>query len=192
MWLFRATSSTDTMQQLFTTTQWIPYTVDLVFAFFANPNNLPLLTPESMKMTIDELNLAPAPPNPLITETQLAQQEIAAGAGTRMKISFRPVGFLPMRVSWVAQITEFVWHSHFCDEQVRGPFESFRHRHGIRAEIQQGRMGTQLTDEVEFSLPLGSVGHLGDRAAHRQVKQMFGLRQDRLPAILAARVRQAS
>lgn len=97
-----------------------------------------------------------------------------------------------MRVSWVARITEFVWHSHFCDEQVRGPFEFFRHRHGMRPEIQQGRMGTQLTDEVEFSLPLGSVGHLGDRVVHRQMEQMFRNRQERLPAILEAKVQQAS
>jgi ligand-binding SRPBCC domain-containing protein len=75
---------------------------------------------------------------------------------------------------------------------VQGPFEFFRHRHGIRPEIQQGRVGTQLTDEVEFSLPLGSLGHLWDKAVHRQMKQMFKTRQERLPAILEAKVRQAS
>jgi ligand-binding SRPBCC domain-containing protein len=180
------------MRQRFVIAQWIPYTADMAFAFFANPNNLPLLTPEPMKMRIDELNLVPAPPNPMIAAAQLARQEIAAGAGTEMKISFRPLGYVPMRVSWVARITEFAWYSHFCDEQVQGPFEFFRHRHGIRPDIQQGRVGTQLTDEVEFSLPLGSLGHLWDKAVHRQMKQMFKTRQERLPAILEAKVRQAS
>jgi ligand-binding SRPBCC domain-containing protein len=180
------------MRQRFVTAQWIPYTVDLAFAFFANPNNLPLLMPEAMKMRIDELELVPGPPNPMIAGYQLARQEVAAGVGTEMKISFRPVGYMPMRVSWVARITEFAWHSHFCDEQVRGPFEFFRHRHGIRPEIQKGRMGTQLTDEVEFSLPLGSLGHLWDKPVHRQMEQMFKTRQERLPAILEAKVRQAS
>jgi len=180
------------MRQSFVTAQWIPFPVDLTFAFFANPNNLPLLMPEEMKMRIDEMDLVPAPQDPLIGGSQDAQREIAAGAGTQMKISFRPVRYLPMRVSWVARITEFVWHSHFCDEQVRGPFEFFRHRHGMRPEIQQGRMGTQLTDEVEFSLPLGTVGHLGDRVVHRQMEQMFRNRQERLPAILEAKVQQAS
>ena len=177
------------MRQRFVTSQWIAYTADLVFAFFANPHNLPLLMPEPMKMRIDELNLVPAPPNQMISASQLARQEIAAGAGTQMKISFRPVSYLPMRVSWEARITEFVWYSHFCDEQIRGPFEFFRHRHGIRPEIHEGRMGTELTDEVEFSLPLGSVGHLGDKAVHRQMKQMFRIRQERLPGILEAKVR---
>jgi ligand-binding SRPBCC domain-containing protein len=180
------------MRQRFVTAQWIPYTADMAFAFFANPSNLPLLMPERMKMRIDELNLVPAPPNPMIARTQLAKQEIAAGAGSEMTISFRPVSCVPMRVSWVARITEFAWYSHFCDEQVRGPFEFFRHRHGIRPEIQQGRIGTQLSDEVEYSLPLGSVGHLWDRVVQRQMNQMFKRRQERLPALLEAKVRQAS
>jgi ligand-binding SRPBCC domain-containing protein len=180
------------MRQRFVTAQWLPYTVDLLFGFFANPNNLPLLMPQTMRMRIDELDLVPAPPNPMITGTELVRQEIAAGAGTRMKISFRPVSYVPMRVSWVARITEFAWYSHFCDEQVQGPFDFFRHRHGIRPEFQQGRMGTQLTDEVEFSLPLGSVGHLWDKVVQRQMEQMFKTRQERLPAILEAKMRQAS
>lgn len=190
--LREALRSSISMRQRFVTSQWIPYTVDLAFAFFANPSNLPLLMPEPMKMRIEKLDLVPARANPMIAAPQLARQEIAAGVGTQMKISFRPVSYLPMRVSWEARITEFVWHSHFCDEQVRGPFEVFRHRHGIRAEVHDGRMGTQLTDEVEFSLPLGSVGHLWDKAVHRRMKEMFRIRQERLPAILEAKVRQAS
>lgn len=180
------------MLQRFVTTQWIPYTVDLAFAFFANPNNLPLLMPEQMKMRIDRLELVPAPLNPMIAGPQLARQEIVAGTGTEIEISFRPVSYLPVRLSWQAKITEFVWFSHFCDEQVKGPFERFRHRHGIRSEIQDGKVGTLLTDEVEFSLPLGAAGHVGDRVVLRQMKQMFRARQERLPAILGAKIRQTS
>ena len=180
------------MNQRFITAQWIPYTVDLAFAFFANPNNLPLLMPERLKMRIDKLEVASAPPNRLIGGSRLVRQDVAAGVGTQMEISFRPMSYVPLRLSWAARITEFVWHSHFCDEQVRGPFEFFRHRHGIRPEIQQGRVGTQLTDEVEFSLPLGSVGHLWDKAVQRRMKEMFRIRQERLPAILGAMVRQTS
>lgn len=180
------------MLRTFVTAQWIPYTVDLAFAFFANPQNLPALMPEGMKMRIDRVELAPAPPNPLIAGAQLAQQEIVAGAGTRIEISFRPVSYLPVRASWEARITEFVWFSHFCDEQVKGPFEHFRHRHGIRPEIKQGQMGTELTDEVEFSLPLGTMGQLWDRAVLRQMNRMFKIRQERLPGILEAKLRQIS
>ena len=75
---------------------------------------------------------------------------------------------------------------------MKGPFERFRHRHGIRSEIQDGKVGTLLTEEVEFSLPLGTVGHVGDRVVLQQMKRMFRVRQERLPAILDAKIRQTS
>ena len=179
------------MRQQFVTTQWIPYTIDLVFAFFANPTNLPLLMPEQMRMRIDKLELLPPPTtNPMIAGENARWQEIAAGTGTQIEMSFRPVRYLPMRVSWVARISEFEWNSHFCDEQVKGPFEHFRHRHGVRSEIQQGRVGTELTDEVEFSLPLGTIGRVLDRAVLRQMERMFTVRQERLPAILKERLQR--
>lgn len=180
------------MRQRFVTSQWIPYPVDLAFAFFANPHNLPLLMPEALRMRIDKLDLRPAPPNPMIAASQVAKHETAAGAGTSMEISFRPLSFLPVRVKWVAQITEFVWFSHFCDEQVRGPFEYFRHRHGIRSQIQNGQAGTELTDDVEFSVPLGTMGQLGNKVVERQMRKMFRMRQERLPLLLEAKVRQTS
>jgi len=178
--------------QRFTAAQWIPYPADLTFAFFANPYNLPLLMPEGMRMRIDRVEWAPAPLDSVIAGAQLAQQENVAGAGTRIEISFRPVRYLPVRTSWEARITEFVWFSHFCDEQVKGPFEYFRHRHGIRPEIRDGQIGTELTDEVEFSLPLGSVGQLGSGAVLGQMKRMFGIRQKRLPEILESKLRPSS
>jgi len=178
--------------QRFKAEQWIPYTVDLAFAFFANPYNLPLLMPEGMRMRIDRVEWAPAPLNSVIVGAQLAQQENVAGMGSRIEISFRPVSLLPVRARCVARITEFAWFSHFCDEQVQGPFECFRHRHGIRPEIKHGQMGTELTDEVEFSLPLGSAGQLWDRAVLAQMKRMFEIRQERLLGVLESKLRQPS
>ena len=142
-------------------------------------------------MRIDRLQLVrPPTTSPMIAGENARLQEIAAGAGTQIEMSFRPIPYLPMRVSWVARISEFEWNSHFCDEQVKGPFEHFRHRHGVRSEIQQGQVGTELTDQVEFSLPLGIVGHVWDRAVLRQMQRMFKVRQERLPAILKQKLQQ--
>jgi len=178
------------MQQRFVTCQWIPFTVDVVFAFFSNPHNLPLLMPERLQARIEKLKLEPPAPSPLFPSSYWGGQEKAAGVGSQIELSFRPVSYVPMRVRWQARITEFVWYSHFCDEQVRGPFDRFHHRHGIRAEIQQGRIGTQLTDEVEFALPLGTVGQLWDTAVQRQLKRTFAIRQERLPKMLNDAVKQ--
>lgn len=172
------------MRQRFATSQWVPYPVELVFAFFANPNNLPVLTPEPLKMRIDEMKLVQAPALLTVLGRIPGEPQVAAGAGTEMKLSFQPAPFVPLRVSWVARIVEFLWFDHFCDEQVRGPFAYFRHRHGVQAETQQGRAGTTLTDEVEFELPFGAVGGLGGGIVRLQMEQMFRTRQERLPALL--------
>lgn len=50
-----------------------------------------------------------------------------------------------------------VW---FVDEQVRGPFASFRHEHGFR-DID-GR--TQMADRVTFAAPFGVLGRCVERA----------------------------
>jgi ligand-binding SRPBCC domain-containing protein len=123
--------------------------------------------PEKLQTRIDRLTLEPPPPNPLLPAsnwnallTASGGHLLAAGVGSRICFSFRPVAYVPMRLRWVARITEFAWYSHFCDEQIIGPFDYFHHRHGIRAEMQQGRIGTQLIDEIDFELPMGTVGQL--------------------------------
>lgn len=175
------------MRQRFATSQWVPYPVELVFTFFANPYNLPLLSPEPLKMRIDGMKLVQAPPPPSAPAQIPGDPQIAAGAGTEMKLSFQPAPFVPFRVSWVARITEFVWLSHFFDEQVSGPFAFFRHRHGVHAETHQGRSGTKLTDDVEFELPFGAIGGLGSGIVRLQMQHMFRTRQQRLPALLNKR-----
>jgi ligand-binding SRPBCC domain-containing protein len=116
---------------------------------------------------------------------------VAAGVGSEILISFYPIPWVPKRVSWMARITEFEWNSHFCDEQVRGPFESFKHRHGIRAELRDGIEGTLVTDEIEFSLRYGSIGRMGGVLVRRELARSFAHRQKRLPEILEATARQA-
>jgi len=63
----------------------------------------------------------------------------------------------------MTRITEFAWNSHFLDEQLRGPFATFHHRHGIQAEYRDGIEGTLVTDEIEYALPYGFIGRLGGR-----------------------------
>lgn len=180
------------MLQRFVTAQWIPFTVDLVFAFFANPHNLPVLMPGGMRARIENLEIVSPAPSPMHTGSRWSTAEKSAGVGSQLDLSLRPVPYMPVRVHWVARITEFIWYSHFCDVQVRGPFEFFRHRHGICPEIQRGRVGTLLTDEIEFSLPLGTVGHLWDKAVHRHLRKTFSLRQERLPQLLNRALRHIS
>ena len=139
------------MVQRFETDQWVPFPVELVFAFFANPSNLPHLTPPDQKARIEDLRLQPPPPRPLVADPARRFRSIAAGEGSEILISFRPVRWIPQRVSWLARIVEFEWNSHFVDEQVRGPFKEFRHRHAVRAEIRDGVEGTRFPTSFSTS-----------------------------------------
>ena len=177
--------------QRFETSQWVPFPVELVFAFFANPSNLPHLMPPKMKGRIEDVRLQPPPPRPVPADPARRFQSVAAGEGSEILISFCPVSWLPPRVSWMARITEFAWNSHFIDEQVRGPFKKFRHRHGISSKVRDGVEGTLVADAVEFALPGGVVGGLANGIVRGQLEKSFEYRQLRLPEILAAAARQA-
>ncbi len=172
--------------------------MELVFAFFANPGNLPHLMPKWQQARVESSRLVAPPARPVASDPTLRFQSPAAGVGSEMAISFRPVPRLPLRVGWLARITEFVWNSHFCDEQLKGPFASWQHRHGILSETREDESGAQvngtlITDDVEYSLPLGPLGS----AAHglfvrRQMEATFAYRQTRLEAILPVAARQAA
>jgi ligand-binding SRPBCC domain-containing protein len=180
------------MTQRFETSQWVPFPVELVFAFFTNPANLPHLMPLSMRTRIEDARIQPPPPRPVAADLARRFKSVAAGVGSEILISFYPVAWVPRRVSWMAAITEFEWNSHFADAQVRGPFASFHHRHGIQAEVRDGEEGTLVTDAIEFELPFGVLGRLGGAFVRRNMKRSFAYRQKRLPEILSAAARQAA
>ncbi len=180
------------MTQHFETSQWVPFPVELVFAFFTNPANLPYLMPLSLRTRIEDARIQAPPPRPLAADPARRFKSVAAGVGSEILISFYPIPWVPRRVSWLAVITEFEWNSHFIDAQLRGPFTAFHHRHGIQAEVRDGEEGTLVTDAIDYELPFGVLGRLGAAFVRRHLKRSFAYRQKRLPEILAAASRQAA
>jgi ligand-binding SRPBCC domain-containing protein len=169
------------MRHTFEAEQWLPYPIELVFAFFADPQNLPHLMPAWQKPRIEEAMYAPPPPPP---DNKL--RTLAAGAGSRMTISFRPFPYSPFRVPWEAEISEFAWNDHFCDIQLRGPFAYWRHCHRLRAETRADQLGTLLRDELEYEMHFGTLGELAHSIAVRsQIKKIFTFRHKRTEELLA-------
>jgi ligand-binding SRPBCC domain-containing protein len=163
--------------------QWLPYPVPLIFAFFANPANLPRLMPAWQNARIEEASIVP-PPRPL---DQSIPRTIAAGPGTRLTLSFRPFPYSTIRIPWEAEITEFVWNDHFCDRQLRGPFAYWNHCHRVRPETRDQTNGTLITDQVEYELPFGIAGELTHRLIlSRQIAHTFTQRQTRLTKLLSS------
>ncbi len=163
----------------YVTSDWVPYPIEQVFAFFAQPKNLPKLMPRWQKPRIASLTLVPPPPGP--------QDAIsgAAGKGSRITLSFRPVPFSPVRLRWLALIDDFSWNEHFCDYEVRGPFAYWRHCHRVAAETRAGQRGTRITDEVHYTLPLGPLDALANAAFMQwQIAAIFAYRKKKLRELL--------
>jgi ligand-binding SRPBCC domain-containing protein len=167
------------MRHNFQTEQWLPYPRERVFAFFADPANLPPLMPRWQRARIEEAEYVPPP-------ALSATTSFAAGEGSRITISFRPIPFFPLRLKWEAYITEFRWNDFFCDEQRRGPFKYFRHCHRTREETRERIAGTVVTDAVEYELPVGLLGELANSLVMKsQIRGLFAYRQRMLLVLLS-------
>jgi len=180
------------MRLHFQTEQRLPYPIELVFAFFADPANLPRLMPTWQHARIEHSTLVPPPPPP---QPFPGSDRITAGTGTRLTITIRPVPFSPIRLSWNALIEDFRWLEGFCDVQLHGPFRYWRHCH----TVQPHRSGTLLHDEVEYELSLGPLSSVGALSAltdklfvHRQLASTFAYRQRRTLELLAIQASQQS
>jgi ligand-binding SRPBCC domain-containing protein len=173
------------MMQKFETKQWVPFTVEEVFAFFAVPANVLLLIPPERQARIEEVRLQTPPPPPFDASILAGIRNITAGTGSEIDVSFRLVPLLPLRLNWTRRIVEFEWNSHFVDEMVHGPFKRMLHRHSVAEESRSGIMGAVVTDRVEYVLPGGAIGNVADPQVRAQMENGFAFRQKRLPLLLA-------
>jgi ligand-binding SRPBCC domain-containing protein len=152
--------------------------VEHVFRFFADPGNLPRLMPAWQRARLDEIDLQPA--------QSPGERPIAAGSGTRLTLTFRPVPFGRIRLSWLAVIEDFRPNEGFCDRQLRGPFRYWRHCHRVSpAASEDGSPCTLIEDDVEYELPLGSLGLVANKLfICKQLKATFAYRHRRTVQLL--------
>ena len=158
------------------TEQWLPYPIESVFAFFADPRNLPALMPTWQRTRLEAVSLQP----PSSTDTNMA------GRDSQIAISFRPFPGSPLRLSWTAEIAAFARNSYFTDEQITGPFALWEHTHRFRSGLEAGLDGTFVVDLVKYSLPLGLLGRLAHALVLRkQIQRTFLFRQQRAAELIA-------
>jgi ligand-binding SRPBCC domain-containing protein len=169
-----------TMRHSFQTAQWVPYPIATVFAFFADPANLPRLMPAWQKAHIEKMTII-APP----AGTRPISSATTAGAGSAITIRFRPFPLSPVLMRWNASIVDFEWDNHFCDEQLSGPFAYWRHCHRVTEETRDNLPGTTIVDDLVYELPLG----IFSEPAHilfvrKQIESIFRYRQKQLLQLL--------
>jgi ligand-binding SRPBCC domain-containing protein len=123
-----------------------------VFPFFAEPGNLARITP------------------PWLAFRMVDPEGVTMRTGASIEYRIRPL-LVPQR--WVSEITEYDPPHGFVDEQRAGPYRSWRHEHRFRETAD----GTEISDRIEYALPLGPFGRLGHALfVRRQLESIFDYR----------------
>jgi ligand-binding SRPBCC domain-containing protein len=156
--------------------QWIPVPLERTFAFFADPNNLPRITPPQLSLRIERLKIVPpdsAHPN-------------FAAAGSEVAVSFR-IPIIGLRMQHLAHITGFEMNRSFRDQHSRRPLMDWDHRHEFEAATHNGVVGTIVRDDLHYGLGPGFLGAIPNAlVVRRQLETMFRFRQISLDQLVAA------
>jgi ligand-binding SRPBCC domain-containing protein len=141
--------------------QWLPVDLPRTFAFFAEPANLPRITPPWLGFRI----LTPPP--------------LVMARGLVIDYRLRVLGW---PAHWRSLIQEYDPPWRFRDVQLIGPYRRWDHLHRFWEEDG----GTVVHDRVEYELPLGPLGALAHALlVRRQLARIFDCRRERLAAWLA-------
>lgn len=111
------------------------------------------------------------PPWSAITVTW-GDEQVREGSRRELLV---PAG--PLRIKWLAKHHGLVEGQQFIDEQERGPFKKWIHRHIFTDTAPEQ---SQLEDRIEYEYPFGRVGELlGRRQVHWLVNTSFPWRHER-------------
>jgi len=140
--------------------QWVPRPLAETFAFFAEPRNLPRITPPWLGFRI-------LTPEPIVMAQNLVldYHVRVLGVGTR----------------WRSLIREYEPPHRFRDVQIAGVYRLWEHCHCFRKEGH----GTSIEDEVLYAPPLGPLGALMNWLfVGRQLREIFDYRHRRIDELL--------
>jgi ligand-binding SRPBCC domain-containing protein len=137
-----------------------PLPLKETFQAFEDPRNLAKITPPGLGFQV------------------VTNHAIEMRRGAEIGYIIRWQG-LPMR--WKTLIAEYNPPHSFVDEQARGPYSLWRHRH----TFEETPEGTIVSDCVDYRLPFGLLGVLAHALlVGRQLRGIFSYRQRAMSDLL--------
>jgi ligand-binding SRPBCC domain-containing protein len=140
------------LEHEFATDTEIPAPREEVFSFFSDAANLMRITPPTLGFEI-------LTPQPIL---------MRAGALIDYRIRLRGV---PMR--WRTHICDWNPPYGFADEQLKGPYRLWLHRHSFR-ETPDGT--TVMRDVVRYALPFPPLGEIALPFVRAEIRGIFEFR----------------
>ncbi len=131
-----------------------------VFSFFADAENLELITPPELNFHI-------------ITERPI---EIEKGTLIDYRLTLRG---LP--ITWKTEISKWDPPHSFVDRALKSPYKQWIHTH----RFKETERGTEILDEVRYRLPFEPFGDLAHWFVRRELDYIFDFRKKRVREILA-------
>jgi ligand-binding SRPBCC domain-containing protein len=144
-------------------------TIEELWAFISNPNNLEVLTPKKFggkrigDVTVDK---------------------IQEGLESTYKVKLLP--FVSMK--WVAKYSDIKRFVKFTDTQISGPFKSWQHKHSIISH----RGNVIMLDEITFEPPIPIIGKfIYKNFILKRLHQLFNYRDQKLDTIFPKQSRRS-
>ncbi|WP_121353407.1 SRPBCC family protein [Flavisolibacter nicotianae] len=138
--------------------QHVPASLDAVWTFFSDANNLLAVTPPGLNLKVT---------NEVYGKTVYA--------GQVMTYTVKPLLGIPL--AWMTEITHVVEKKYFVDEQRKGPYTLWHHQHHFNAVDG----GVEMTDLVHYRLPFGPLGSLvHSLVVKKELEKIFTYRYQKI------------
>lgn len=138
--------------------QFFDQSIDELWDFISNPQNLKKITPDYMGFDITSGDLP---------------DEMYEG----MIITYKVSPFFGIKTTWVTEITHIKYKKYFVDEQRVGPYKIWHHQHFL----EPTENGTMMSDIVTYQPPYGWLGAIANQIViKRKLAEIFDYRFRRL------------
>ncbi len=138
---------------------WVPYSIESVFSFFSDEENLELLSPSWIHFK----------------KIEKSSESIQRGTKIDYKLKIKGISF-----RWQSLISLWQPPTYFVDEQIRGPYSYWYHDH----KFKDVRGGTLIIDQVTYKVPFGLFGDLFFSSwIKKSIIKIFQFRKKRMSII---------